>query len=172
MNLEESIKNLSSKHEAELISKYILNNKILFNELFNLMLRKENSIAFRAAWIFDFACEFEPQKGVEYLEKIVNTLSVNLAQGSIRSMLRILTRLEIPESLSGKLIEFCYTVLLNSDYPVAVKVHSTQIIFNISENIPELKAELAAVIEDQIPRNSIGFSSRGKKLLKKLYKNI
>jgi hypothetical protein len=43
-----------------------------------------------------------------------------------------------------------------------------QIIFNHVLLYPELKGELIAVIEDQMNNNSVGFSSRARRLLKQM----
>ena len=42
------------------------------------------------------------------------------------------------------------------------------IAYNIASDIPELKEELALVINDQMEFNSAGFKSRGKRILKKI----
>jgi hypothetical protein len=54
--------------------------------------------------------------------------------------------------------------------PIAIKVFSMTVLFNISKNVPEFRDELAIIIEDQMPYGSAGFKSRGKKTLKGLSK--
>jgi len=55
-------------------------------------------------------------------------------------------------------------------YPVAVKVHAMQIIYNHTLIYPELKEELITVIEDQVENNSVGFKSRGMRIIRQLKK--
>ena len=59
---------------------------------------------------------------------------------------------------------------MNPKEALAIKVHSMQIMYNISETEKDLKPELASIIEYQYDLNSVGFKSRADKLLKKLYK--
>jgi len=48
---------------------------------------------------------------------------------------------------------------------VAVKVHAMQIIYQHVLIYPELKEELSTVIRDQLENNTVGFKSRGMRLL-------
>jgi hypothetical protein len=39
---------------------------------------------------------------------------------------------------------------------------------NLAKDYPEIKTELKLLIEDQLPHQTAGFKSRGKKILKEL----
>ena len=76
---------------------------------------------------------------------------------------------DIPEKYAGKLYMLCQNYFENKEVPVAIRVFALQIMFNITEQEPDLKPELALLIENIITFDSnAGISNRGKKLLKKL----
>ena len=47
-----------------------------------------------------------------------------------------------------------------------------EIIYKISQLYPEIKNELISTVENMMPRSSFGIKSRGRKLLKKLYREV
>ena len=92
------------------------------------------------------------------------------SKGSLRSLLRLLSRHDIPEDEQGLLIDLCFSYLVSELYPVAVKAHAMQIIYNHVLLYPELKDEFITVIEDQAKNNSVGFKARGNILIKQMEK--
>jgi len=82
----------------------------------------------------------------------------------------MLGRYTIPEDDQGLLIDLCFSYLVSELYPLAVKVHALQIIYNHVLIYPELQEELRTVIEDQLDNNSVGFSARGRRILAQLEK--
>ena len=57
--------------------------------------------------------------------------------------------------------------------PIANRVHAMQILYNISDEEPELKPELLEIIQHEIEYHPTpGIRSRGTKLAKKLQKQI
>ena len=90
--------------------------------------------------------------------------------GALRSFLRLLCRYDIEEDDQGMLIDLCFGYLVSELYPLAVKVHAMQLIYNHVLIYPELKNELITVIEDQEDNNSIGFKSRGRRIISQLEK--
>ena len=88
----------------------------------------------------------------------------------VRNSMRILSSQDVPERLQGYLLEICFDFLMSTKVPVAIKVHAMQVIFNISQNEPDLLNELRMVIEEQMPYGTTGFKSRGRKILKRIGK--
>ena len=86
--------------------------------------------------------------------------------GVKRQVVKALAAREIPEKYEGRMVDLCFRWLQSPKMPVAIKVHCMQILANITERHPDLAEELRIVIIEQIPRNSVGFSSRGRKILK------
>ena len=75
---------------------------------------------------------------------------------------------DIPENMWEDCLNHCFKYLESGDEPVAIKVFSMTILYNLSNKIPEIKNELKILIENQLPFSSAGYKSRGSKILKKL----
>ena len=139
-----------------------------FESLLDLALHENDPLAWRAAWILDGSDEKFPGLAADFISKIVSALSDIKSTGTLRSLLRLLCRYDIQEDDQGILIDLCFKYLVSELYPVAVKVHAMQIIYHHVLIYPELKEELVTVIMDQVANNSVGFKSRGMRIIKQL----
>lgn len=139
-----------------------------FADLIDIALHEDDPLAWRAAWILDGSDEQFPGLAEDFVASIVKALPGIKSKGTIRSLLRLLCRYDIGEDEQGILIDLCFKYLVSELYPVAVKVHAMQIVYNHALIYPELKEELILVIEDQVGNNTVGFKSRGVRLIKKL----
>ncbi len=143
-----------------------------FGVLLDLALHGTDPVAWRASWILDGSDEQHPGLAAGSLSRIVRRLPDIQSLGSLRSLLRLLCRYPIDEMDQGILIDLCFGYMVSELYPVAVKVHAMQIIFNHVLIYPELKGELVTVIMDQVDNNTVGFRSRGMRIVRQLEKNI
>lgn len=139
-----------------------------FKTLVDIALIEKDPLAWRAAWVLDGSDEKSPGLARDYISAIVCKLPEVKSKGSIRSLLRMLCRYEIHEDDQGILIDLCFKYLVSELYPVAVKVHAMQIVYQHVLIYPELKDELVTVIMDQVGNNTVGFKSRGMRIIKKL----
>jgi len=73
---------------------------------------------------------------------------------------------DIPESLAGLTTDICFRLLQNHKEPIAVKAYAMTIIYNLSQQYPEISDELVLTIEDLLPFGSPGIKSRGMKIIK------
>jgi hypothetical protein len=154
--------------EKELYIKEVQSSPEKFKSLLDIALREKDPLAWRAAWVLDGSDEKSPGLAVDYISAIVCKLPDLKSNGSTRSLLRMLCRYNIPEDDQGILIDLCFRYLVSELYPVAIKVHAMQIVYQHVLIYPELKEELVTVIQDQVGNNSVGFRSRGRRILKKL----
>ena len=120
--------------------------------------------------MLDGSDEQQPGLATTYLSKIIQALPALESKGSLRSLLRMLCRYDIPEEKQGLLIDLCFSYLVSELYPLAVKVHAMQIVYNHVLIYPELKDELVTVLEDQMENNTVGFLARGRRLIKQMEK--
>ena len=88
-----------------------------------------------------------------------------------RHLLKLISLHEVPEDKMARLLNHCMEVFTSVANPVAVRVHAMQILFNIALKEPGFAGELIDLIEYEIAcHGSAGLASRGRKLLKLLYK--
>ena len=170
MDFRSLLADFPSGMEKDLLMGEVIKSESKFKALLQLALQEKDPIAWRAAWVLDGSDELKPGLARKHISKIVKALSGLESKGTLRSLLRLLTRYDIPEEEQGLLIDLCFSYLVSAQYPVAVKAHAMQVIYHHVLLYPELKGELIAVIEDQAKNNSVGFKARGSILIKQMEK--
>jgi hypothetical protein len=168
MDFRRLLLSFPSGFEKELYIAEVGASEKKFKDLLDISLFEKDPLAWRAAWIVDGTDEQFPGLARDFIFSIVQSLPEIESKGCLRSLLRMLCRYEIAEEKQGMLIDLCFKYLVSELYPVAVKVHAMQIIYNHALIYPELKEELITVISDQVDNNSVGFKARGKRLIKKM----
>ncbi len=141
-----------------------------FSSCLDIALHEKDPLGWRATWVLDGCDERNPGLAANHISTIAHKLPELKSMGTIRSLLRLLCRYDIAEDDQGMLIDLCFSYLISELYPLAVKVHAMQIIYNHVLIYPELKNELITVIEDQEDNNSVGFKSRGRRIIRQLEK--
>ena len=170
MDFRSLLLNFPSGAEKDLYIREVAGSRAHFESLLELALFDPDPVAWRASWVLDGSDEQHPGLATPCLSKIIQSLPALESKGSLRSLLRMLCRHDIPEEDQGLLIDLCFSYLVSELYPLAVKVHAMQIIYQHVLLYPELKDELVAVLEDQMENNTVGFASRGKRLIKQMEK--
>lgn len=129
--------------------------------------------SWRALWIIDKIHEKKPASVRPYIPQFIEALPLISNESKLRHLLKLISLNPIPEDQRGTLWDYGLNVLTDASRPIAIRVHAMQILFEISESIPELKPELTQQIEHEIEfHGSAGIESRGKKLLRKLSQSI
>jgi len=144
-------------------------DKELFNQLYELIFSDDHRLSWRAAWIIDSASEDYPELISDKIPEIIQAL-ISTKNGSLkRHFTRILSRYLIPGQYLVVCVNRCFELLTPSE-PPAVRVNAMQVLYNISQQIPDLKGELISVIANLMDEGgSAGFRNRAEKLLRKLH---
>lgn len=160
---------LESLQEIEL---QLTVNKELFEKFFQILKGNEDKISWRAAWAIWHI--FKDRKDIldQYIDEITNLLPHFPYDGQKREMLKILLLYKVKDLNISSLLNTAFDFLVNPNESLAVKVHSMQLLYYISEVEPDIKAELISTIEFVMPDSSIGFKNRGGKLLRRLREDI
>jgi hypothetical protein len=154
--------------ELEIWELAVLSDESLFKEVYSLIFSGDQNIAWRAGWIIDNATEDHPELLLPLIPDIISQLIVTENSSLKRIFTRMLGRYEIPEELLATTIDRCFE-LLSGFEPVAVRANAMQVLFNISQKEPDLKQELAAVLESLLEEGgSAGLVNRAQKLLGRL----
>jgi hypothetical protein len=173
MNLRDELLREHSKRQTTMLVQWISNDQRRFAELMELFLRDEYRVVQRAAWVLGDCARLNPQLVSGHLMNIVDNLfRSDLHDAVKRNTVRILKDIEIPEDCQGKAAEICFRFLASPEEAIAVKAFSTQVLFKLSKQHPDLKPELRLLIEQQMPHASVGFRSCGSKILKALNKRV
>jgi hypothetical protein len=170
MDFRSSLADIPSGYGRDLLIQEVIKTERHFNTLLQLALHEKDPLAWRASWVLDGSDEQKPGLALAYITEIVRALPGLKSKGSLRSLLRLLCRYDIPEEEQGLLIDLCFSYLVSELYPLAVKAHAMMIIYNHVLKYPELKDEFITVMQDQIDNNSVGFKSRARNLIKQMEK--
>ncbi len=157
-----------SRRNTDFVANYIGNDSEKFGQLIDLLFNGKVPIPQRAAWVVATIAEKHAELCLPYLVTIVERLEEFEHTGIHRCLLKVISEIDIPEQLQGKLYDICYEWLIIKTSPIAVKVYCMQILFNISEVEPDLKHELKLVIEELIDHESPGIQSKSRALMRRL----
>ncbi len=171
MNIVAELLRDNSASMRDRIVKYIGSSPGRFEELVIAFLKGPYRVTQRASWPLSYSVEQHPELIHPYLKQTIKNLeSPELPIAIKRNTLRLLQFVRIPKPLQGTAARACFVFLTNGKEPVAVRVFSMSVLFNISEKQPGLQQELKMIIEDQFPYGTAGFISRARSILKKMKK--
>jgi len=173
MNLEELLFD-SSKICILRASEAVFADTGLIEEMYKFALSERPKYARRAVRVLNIVAEHGPGYLNPFLSEILNKIP-KLKDDSLRSnFLRIFTIIPLPddEDFIGLLTQLCFDYLKMQFEKAGVKVYCIDILYRVSQSIPELKHELVLTIMQQKQYDSTAFRSRGTKILKKLRKEL
>ena len=164
----------SSKITADMAVHTIGDNPVLFKKVLDFALEDRDVFAQRASRVIQLCTSKYPHLIQPHLNEIITSLPGFQNGGLKRNVLRLLSQRtnEFTEEQQGILLDVCFKFIMNSDEKPAIKVYAMDILYDISNQYPDLKNELISTIKSQMPTASAGIKSRSQKMLKKLYKEI
>jgi len=173
MRIKENLRNQLlaelSRRNTDLITQWVIENTEAVDPLIELVFSNEEKVAPRASWVLEKLSEIQNEPIKPYISRVIAALPDIKSSGTRRTLAKVLMLHSIPENQEGNMLDFCITMIESPKEPVAVKANCMTIVFNILPKYPDLKNEIFAIIEDQIPYNSVGFKSRFN-VLKRIHK--
>jgi hypothetical protein len=161
----------SSRTLAELTANMVCDEPVLLKLLVEVAWLQREPWSQRASRVVSICCCRFPELFKPLNSIVIRKLAKINSEGVIRNFLKIFA--EIPVNLNNKdksiLLNLCFDFLSGS-HAVAIKVYSLEILYKLSNEIPDIKRELFNLIEERLIESSPGFKSRGEKILKKLMK--
>lgn len=167
MDFEAILSTFPGKEAAVLIAKEIANEPKLMPKLWGFATGSHER-SWRATWLMDKVYDEAPELIRPYIPQMIQLIPNLECQSKQRQFLKLISAEPLPKKISGHFINSCFDLLISNATPVAVRVYAMQILFNFSQQEPDIKNELALVIEEFMTDGSAGFKCRGKKILKKL----
>ena len=142
-------------------------------DLMQLALYSKHRNSWRALYLADKLHDTHPGLIRPYLEKMIEQLKVEEHHAKRRILLKLIGANEVPRQYFGFLVNHCMDTFTAAKEPAANRVHALQILYNISDVEPELKPELAEVIQHEMEYHSTpAIRARGRNLLKKLRRQL
>jgi hypothetical protein len=163
----------SSRSLMDYTAAMVGDDQELFRTALDIAYQQKSPLCMRAARVVDLCCERNPELIRPYLVKLVLDLPGLKDMAVKRVFMHILTRhswVDDDEAM-GKLVDTLFNWLMDDSQSVAVKAYSMAILENITGVLPDLKGELALVLEESIPFwSSVALQGGGRRLLKRLKK--
>lgn len=171
--LDELLLTEMSRRNTDLVADLISQKPELFESLFLLFKKNVEPLSRRAAWVIDTVSEKDPGLIAPYLSEMVDLLCIFKHDGLKRHSLRILARSPLPaDDRLGILVSSCFEWLLSPGEAVATKIFCMDILYQVSQDEPDLKKELADSIEWRLNEETAGYKNKGLKMLNKLHFEI
>jgi len=167
MDFESILSTFPGKEAAILIAKEIANDPKLMPKLWKFA-TSSHERSWRATWLMDKVYDEAPELVRPYIPQMIQMMPNLECQSKQRQFLKLISEEPLPKIISGDFINRCFDLLISNSTPVAVRVYAMQILFNFSQQEPDIKNELALVIEEFMSDGTAGFKCRGKRILKKL----
>ncbi|MFA6403111.1 MAG: hypothetical protein WCX31_16030 [Salinivirgaceae bacterium] len=159
-----------SRRNIDLVASWALGQTGAISCLVEITLSQEEKVSSRSSWVLEKLSDQFPGILDEYIPEIITAISTIESSSIRRTLAKVLMLHKIPESLEGQTLDFCLKMIERVKEPVAVKANCMTVLFNLLPKYPELKNEVFAIIETQIPYNSVGFKSRFEVLKKRIAK--
>ncbi|GAO28686.1 hypothetical protein [Geofilum rubicundum] len=168
-NWEKELEEIRSADQSIYFAKLLDNNPEEIPLVIQAMQNVKATIAWRAGWVLDHFDRQNKSALLPYFRQLSEILLQTPHHGVQRHITRILCNAPASELEDGRLVDACFTWLLNPKTPVAVKANAMEIIGNLCAIYPELGQELKTVIQEGYENGTAAFKSRSQKILIKLY---
>lgn len=132
-----------------------------------LMLSEKPIDQQRAAAVCQNVSDLRPEMFLHHLPALVRAIDRPAHSAVYRTVFRLLSMLDLPESHSGKIVDLAFHNLSDPKQPTGIKVFAMTVISNQALQYPELARELSLVLEGQYKSGSAGFRNRAEKIAKK-----
>jgi hypothetical protein len=168
MHLIPQLLQAHTKENCNLIVAWVGNNQKRFDELFACFLSDDKRLVQVSSWPLSFCVEAHPILIKKHFAAFIKNLDKPAQHEAVkRHSLRILQFVVIPKKYEGIVMNICFNFIQNIAEKPTTKVFSLVVLENLVKQYPEIKEELHLIIETQMPYESAGFKSRGKRILAK-----
>lgn len=183
-DFRKELENLIAYRETRLrIANTVLANPKLYPYLLEVCYEFENNVSSRACWILEFVCAEKLEWLLPHIDDFINNLGKFKQESAIRPIAKITEMLtasyfgrkpsEIKERLNDeileKIAEASYDWLI-SDIKVAPKAYAIRSLYLLGKQFKWIHPALIITLEQDYSKQSAGYKSIAKKILKKLKK--
>ena len=162
----------TAKHSKAAITRvvdYLITHPDRTPELLAIFLGDDPLLVQRSAWAVGDLGRSRPELLIPYHADLLAACDQAVHPAVLRNVIRYFAEApELPEPIHGELADLCFTQLADPKAPPAIRVFSMSTLLRLTEIYPDLGNELRALIEEEMPRASAGFRSRGRKVLRAL----
>lgn len=147
-------------------------DRILFDDILNLLLLGIDRERKMASWIISTAVEYNSQLISDEQHLRLTTLLDSEKSGTIiRNVVRTWQyALSTKEEVYLPIIEYCFQQLMNTQQEIAIRAFAVTVLERYIEQVPELREEVMFFLERELPFSSPAFAARARRYLKRANK--
>ncbi|MEN9346597.1 MAG: hypothetical protein RLZZ77_108 [Bacteroidota bacterium] len=167
-NWKDHLHTSMKKVEVELLAKRVLDDHSLLESLILACENKDSVLSRKGAWVLGVVSQKNKNLISPYSERLVHLLGNTHDSSVHREVFKVLAAQKLPDDLFAQVLDFSFNSLNNPLSDTAVKYNSFLFIIKSLPKYPELKNELLAITERQIPHVTAPLAYQMKKHLAKL----
>lgn len=163
-----------SRENANRVLEHVLQDRARVADLMEVFLGEAYRVVQRSAMVVGDLGRAQPGWLQPWHGRMIAAANAPKHDAVRRNVMRYFSELPITsvsDEDEGYLVDLAFRLTADPEAAVAIRVFSMQIVANYVDKYPELKDELAGVIELTIAEGTTpGFRSRGNKILRQLQK--
>lgn len=144
--LKNQILSVKSKQEATAIALRALQEKSIYNVLISNCTSTDLKLARKSAWVISAMFDLQSTYFKSEVNMLWQLLFQNLPSGVERSLIRIVSKFNVPEEFESPAFDLCMDRLTNANTAIANRAMAFDIAFKLTNKYAELKQELTLVI--------------------------
>lgn len=162
----------SSRKGIDMAVQVVGDNPEIFKQFLDIAMRDKGQITMRASRVINFATLKHPQLFEPYASDIAKKLPHIKHHSLKRELIKTFAENDfgLDDETTSDLLELCFRWFTDQNEKIAVQAYALDVLYNISNDFPDLKFELLSVIEQQQEFMSTGMKVRIRKMLPKLIK--
>jgi len=164
----------SLRRTADMAVIFVLEHPETFRDFVDASLAQEYPMSMRASRVVHLCAIEAPELIRPYLGELVEVLPELHDVSVIRNFLDLLDPFvdELNEEQTGLLVSYCFGNVEDASQAIAIRVLSLKLLYLVSRRIPEIKPELLAIIQYNLPESTPAFKAQSRQIIRWLEKEI
>lgn len=168
-DLKSEISKEHSKRNTVRLARWVGRDAGRFSRLMELFLADDPQCKRRSSWIMTHCIESHPELAVPWIKKMIAHCMVTGAHDAVqRNVMRSLQFVNIPKGSRGIVVNAGFEIMHSVRSSIAAKAFSMTVLARIACLEPDLKQELAIVLEEILANpGTAGLRARARRVLNK-----
>jgi hypothetical protein len=150
MDLKDRLRSGMKKDEVNALVQEALASDHVFVQLTDFVASTNKIHAMKASWVLGHVSTLDNRMANAFLDHWRKTLETTRIGGVQREMVKILSNCKLPEEMEGWFLDKCFALINSPAADPASKYHSLAFVTKQLKKYPELKEELASILEGQL----------------------
>jgi len=156
------------KVEVELLAKRVMEEPLLLQSLVQCCESADAILSRKGSWVLGVVAQKQKELIAPFTKRLVHVLRTSNDSSVHREVFKIIVTQKLPDDLFGEVLDFSFNSLNDPHSDTAVKYNSFLFVIKCLPHYPELKNELVAIAERQMPHVTAPLAYQMKKHLARL----